>query len=312
MRAEIKRISVLAIVLALTIAGARETEALEGPGASVGAYIELPTGPVSAAMGETCVSLENDPFAWLSNPAILSRTADFGVGISHSEWILDTRLEYAVLHRRVNKLITLGAGIIYRNSPEIQGYDEFGEPTEMLDNGSYKASISMAIAPIPGLGIGLSASYFRETLAEWSAGGPSADIGVFYSWPAPSISIGMAARNLGADISFDGTNEPLPSMVTAGFSFAFDIVPVIAEMRTSVDLVKPRFEGLFANVGAECTIGGMLSIRAGWCGRENREGSGITLGAGAKIAGRLQADYAYSPYGDLGNFHRIGLHFSAP
>ncbi|MGH7740347.1 MAG: hypothetical protein ACREL1_09410, partial [bacterium] len=39
--------------------------------------------------------------------------------------------------------------------------------------------------------------------------------------------------------------------------------------------------------------------------------SGLTAGAGARI-GDLRVDYAYSPYGDLGNAHRITVGFDFP
>ena len=128
----------------------------------------------------------------------------------------------------------------------------------------------------------------------------------------PRIAIGASVQNLGADVSFDGVEEPLPTTMRCGASVAFAIVPAVAEIRVASDVVKPRFENLYVSAGAELALSGMLFIRAGWCGREYREGDGLTLGGGVKILGRVQIDYAYTPYGDLGNFHRIGAHFSMP
>ena len=158
----------------------------------------------------------------------------------------------------------------------------------------------------------VTTKYFRETLAEWSAGGAAADVGVFYAWPVPHITIGASVQNLGADVSFDGVEEPLPTTMRGGASVAFAIVPAVAEMRVASDVVKPRFENLYVSAGAELALSGMLFIRAGWCGREYRQGDGLTLGGGAKILERLQLDYAYTPYGDLGEFHRIALHVTLP
>ncbi len=303
---------IAAVGCALCAFGAASALAFEGPGATGAGYLELPTGPVSAAMGEAGAALRGDPFSWIANPALLGDARGFGVGVSHAEWMLDTRFDHAVLHRRLSGLLVLGGAVVYQYRPDIQGYDDFGAPTEMLKNNSYQAAVALAVTPLPGLAAGVSVKYFRETLAEWSAGGPAADVGVFYAWPAPSISIGISAQNLGPDIRFDEVDEPLPTTIRGGASAAFAVVPALAELRAAVDLVKPRFENLFLSAGAELVLSGMLAVRAGWCGQEYREGSGFTMGGGVKLIERLQLDYAYTPYGDLGVSHRIAVHFSLP
>jgi hypothetical protein len=313
MRNGILQSSVAAAIVGILCAfGAAPAASFEGPGATGAAYLGLAAGPVSAAMGEVGAALEGDPFNWIVNPALLGNVERFGMGVSHAEWILDTRFEHAEIHHRANRLVAIGAGIVYRYAPEIQGYDDVGAATELLDNSSYQAALALAFTPLPGLSAGVTAKYFRETLAEWSAGGAAADVGFFYAWPAPRIAVGLSVQNLGPDVSFDGVDEPLPTTIRGGTSAAFALVPAVAEMRIAADIVKPRFESLYAAAGAELTLSGTLSIRAGWCGREHREGDGLTLGGGVKILERLQFDYAYTPYGDLGDFHRIAVHFSLP
>ena len=301
-----------AIALVLQALVTTPAAAFEGPGATGAGYLTLASGPASIAMGETGAALEGDPFNWIVNPALLGQARGLGFGVSHAEWILDTRFEHATLHKRLGGLFALGASLLYQYSPDIQGYDDVGLPTELLKNNSYQASLALAVTPLPGLSAGVTAKYFRETLAEWSAGGAAADVGVFYAWPVPHITIGASVQNLGADVSFDGVEEPLPTTMRCGASVTFAVVPAVAEIRVASDVVKPRFENLYVSAGAELALSGMLFIRAGWCGREYRQGDGLTLGGGAKILERLQIDYAYTPYGDLGDFHRIAHHVSLP
>lgn len=292
--------------------GAAPLGAAEGPGTTGASYLEFPVGPSAVAMGEAGAALAGDPFGWMANPALLGSAAGTGGGLGHAEWIMDTRWEHLTLHRRVNDRFAVAGGFVYRYLPDIQGYDDVGRPTEPLANNSYVAALALAATPVPGLTFGVTGKYFRETLADWSAGGVGADVGAYYAWPAPRIAVGIAAQNLGADVAFDGVDEPLPTTLRGGATAAFAVVPAVADLRIAFDLVKPRFESIYASAGAELTISGILSLRGGWCGREYRQGDGLTLGGGVKLVDRIRVDYAYTPYGDLGDFHRIAVHFTMP
>ena len=197
----------------MSVVGAAPAAALEGPGATGAGYLALANGPVSIAMGETGAAIEGDPFNWIVNPALLGQTKSFGLGVSHAEWILDTRFEHAALRARLGRAFrrrreprlpvrSRHAGIRRRRAPD-------GAAQEQQLSGGPR----LRRDPLPGLSAGVTAKYFRETLADWSAGGAAADMGVFYAWPAPHIAIGASVQNLGADVSFDGVEEPLPTTI---------------------------------------------------------------------------------------------------
>ena len=75
-------------------------------------------------------------------------------------------------------------------------------------------------------------------------------------------------------------------------------------------MVKPRFESVYINAGAELWLYETIAVRAGYCGQEYRDGNGLSAGAGLTVLDNLMVDYAWTPYTDLGNFHRISLYYT--
>ncbi len=301
-------IAALGYALALSAILSVPASAIKGPGTTGASYLTLPLGARSPAMGEVTAALASDPFTWLSNPALLQAMNGSGVGISHAEWILDTRYDNATFHRRLSTMFVAAGSIVYQYRPDIQGYDEYGAETKLLKNSNYQAAAGITYSPIERFGTGVTIKYFSETLDEWKAGGVAADVGAFYSFDAPRISIGCAVQNWGANVKFESVEECLPTTIRAGASHSFTIIPKMYECTYAFDVVKPRFEDVYLSIGGELVLHELLAFRAGYCGQENRQGNGFAMGSGVRIRERLQIDYAWTAGGDLGNFHRISMH----
>jgi len=126
----------------------------------------------------------------------------------------------------------------------------------------------------------------------------------------PDITLGVSVRNLGPKISFISHEEELPLTVTVGGAFERPLLPGLLGWTIAADAVMPRHEETYAAVGTALTIRDVFTIRAGFNGENEREDSGVTAGGGVNILGRAWLDYAWTPYGDLGNFHRVSIFFS--
>jgi hypothetical protein len=288
----------------------RTAAALEGPGTTGAAYLTLSLGPKSIAMGEVKAALPGDPFDWIANPAALGWMDGTGLGAVHAQWILDTQYEHLSAHHRVNRHFAAAGSFFFQHRPDIPGADDIGKPTGPLANNNYQAVVGLAFSPVRSFSAGVNVKYFRERLDSFHAGGVAVDVGVAYSFSPVGIRLGVAAQNLGADVKFDEVGEPLPSAIRAGASHTFAIAPRTLECTYAFDLVKPRFESLFLSAGAEARICRTLALRAGWCGQQSREGNGLTVGCGVNVVDRAQLDYAWTPYGELGDYHRVALYFS--
>ena len=301
-----------AIILALLMASmfsAPAARADDGPGSAGAGYLLRPVGPKSIAMGEVKAALDDDPFNWLSNPATLPSMERSGLGVFHSEWLMDTRYTSLSGNHRVSKWLTLGGGLIYEYGDDIQGYNEFGQMTDPLKNYNYQALLGLGFGPTANFSAGVNLKYFRETLSEWSAGGYGIDVGAFYDIPVAGTKFGLTVQNIGPDIKFVEKDEPLPTTIRAGAVYTTKAAANGVGFSLGLDFVKPRFEDSYIGAGLELTIAGTVALRGGWCGRKSRAGDGFTFGAGVDLDNRVAIDYAATPYGDLGLQHIISIYF---
>jgi hypothetical protein len=282
--------------------------ATEGPGSTGASYLTLPVSPRSIAMGEVGSSVDN-PFALFYNPALVSESKGNGIGISHSEWIIDTRYDNISIHSSINQKLTLGFGVNYLYRPDIQGYDASGDPTTDLKSNNYQVALGFGFSPVNWLSTGLNIKYFRENLGEWYASGMAMDLGLLYKMDM-GFSAGFAVQNIGPDINFKEIKEPLPLTIRAGASQSIDIEKDKISLTVAADAVKEKYQEIYISAGAELELFKILALRTGYCGEKYRSGNGFSMGGGISVNDEILIGYSYSPYGELGDFHRISVHFS--
>jgi hypothetical protein len=283
-------------------------QAAVGPGTVGAEYLTLPIGSKSIAMGEVQSAAIGEPLGWLSNPATLRCMDGLGFGVFHAEWLMETQYDNVAYHQRINNYVSVAAGFVSLRRPEIQGYDDYGRKTRVLDNANYQAMMCLGYSPVPSLAAGLTVKYFNEKLDDLSAGGVGFDIGALYTITSARLSLCFVAQNVGQDITFESVKEPLPTTLRGGASFSADIHGGDATVTIASDLVKPRYEKLYASAGADLTVLKTISARVGYNGEQYRSGNGLTLGCGAAIR-NISFDYAWTSYGDLGSVHRVALYF---
>lgn len=284
--------------------------AQEGPGSTGAIYLSLPVSAQSVAMGEVSTTLNGDPFNWLTNPALQGTKYESGVGVFHSQWMMDTYYDNAFFNYRVARGLTMGVGLTFLSTPEIQGYDNAGVETTGLDNNNFEGIVGAGYSPIEGLSVGANFKYFQEKIADWTARGYGLDLGAAYTLPTPDVSVGIAVQNLGPDIKFVDHDEELPLTLRAGASLRVDVLPKVIGFAVAADLVKPKHNDAYPAIGAELGFRDMVMLRAGYNGEDSRVDDGFTAGAGLVVVERIVVDYAWTPYGDLGDFHRISLFYS--
>ena len=284
--------------------------AADGPGSSGASYLNLAVGAKSIAMGEVNAALVGDPLSWMSNPALMHYMEGTGAGIFHAEWIIDTKYENLGFHHRVNDLFAVTCGFVYSYQPDIQGYDEFGIETSKLKTNNYRALIGFGITPAEAFTAGINVKYFSEKLSEWNSDGMAIDLGALYAFDQFGAAVGVAIQNLGPDITFDSIEEPLPTSIIFGASKSGPLGNDQIAYQLAFDLVKPRFEELFLSIGGELALHDMVAARVGYSSNKYRPGDGLTMGAGFRLRENIMLDYAWTPYGDLGSFHRISLYLA--
>ena len=143
----------------------------------------------------------------------------------------------------------------------------------------------------------------------------SADIGLLSPWFfSRHLRFSFAGQNLIGSMRFDKEENELPMIIRAGSLYKVsDFLSFTADMISYSD-----YDTVFA-AGTELKLKLISSrempleaaLRGGMNTRNKDESvkgsNNFSLGAGLKFGDVYSFDYAYSPFGDLGNVHRFSL-----
>lgn len=127
-----------------------------------------------------------------------------------------------------------------------------------------------------------------------------------YDTPIPKLSAGLVIQNIGTKIKFMSEGDPLPLNIKLGgvYKLLKDDTLTLA-----LDVNKPIDNEINLHIGGEYWATDMIVLRLGY--KTTTVGnlgalSGLSMGLGFKWL-RYGIDYAWVPYGDLGNTHRFSL-----
>jgi len=222
-----------------------------------------------------------------------------------------------------------------------EGYEEDGtfSPTDMAGR------IAFATRASKNLLIGGSfqriqskvdfSDVIKERIGDKIAQSMAINIGCIYSTPVVSgLSVGFCLQNLGRQTqAFVTEKEPMPFTLNLGVAYKTLVVARRKAMSTeeseagsqpdqdkktsdkqsssdltmAMDLSIPADSSISARLGAEYRFGDSIVIRGGYrTGTGFDFPSGLCGGMGYNTAD-YQVDYAFVPYGNLGNTHRVSF-----
>ncbi|MEW6007613.1 MAG: hypothetical protein AB1595_05635, partial [bacterium] len=126
------------------------------------------------------------------------------------------------------------------------------------------------------------------------------DIGGLYKIPKKGLQIGCAIKNLGSKMTYDEEGFGLPLSLKTGISYSLPSLLILS------DLTIPNDNDPYLGLGAEYTLREIFFIRAGYKTGPEDEGKGFTIGLGTEYSS-YNFDYAYQPFGKLGDSHRVSV-----
>lgn len=272
-------------------------------GTSTAQFLKLEMGGRHAAMGGTYAGYGSDIYSlWGQPAAIAAAPRAWQVGFQHTEWFEGITQEYIGLTGPLGRgraglvVNTVGVDGLLRSTENSSGQlTGTGGTFGARDLG---VSLHYGLTLNDRLSVGGAARIINSKIDNEQATGFAGDIGAQYRMDR--LTLGASVTNIGTGLKFIRDRDNFPTAFRLGGSYE------LAQMKLllAADVVKYIDRDVDAGVGIEWKPIDLLRLRGGYRTQGRDVGKGLTAGVGFNLAG-LEIDYAYVPFGPLGEAHRI-------
>ncbi|MDI6703722.1 MAG: PorV/PorQ family protein [bacterium] len=263
-------------------------------------FLKISKGARAIGMGGAFNAIADDVSTLYWNPAGLGQIKGLEATFSYISHFQDINFGSIGLVQPT-RIGAFGIGVVYLGHKDIPGYD-----VRAVSIGDYSANsmcVSLAYGKRFGKVIlfGGSFNYISEKIENEDASGFAVDLGLFCKVPIKDLSLGLVIKNLGQDIKFVKEDNPLPLNFKLGLSFK-----PLTSLILAADFTIPQDNEFYGGIGVEYWIKNIMALRCGYTTGPQDEGPGVSGGIGFNIS-RFVVDYAFSPYGNLGENHALSL-----
>lgn len=308
-----------------------------GAGSTGAVFLKVPVGTRAIAMGETFTALADDASSVYWNPAGLSSLESREFMFMETFYLASINYHFIAIGSPLGRQHGVGlmANIFtmdpiekWVEDPVTKKISQEGDFTVMLGN----VAVGFSRRFSGRFRAGVAIKIIFQKIDEYPSTTFGADLGFIMKTGLSGFTVGGVIQNLGLPAKFKGTfpdpsdpskeiplgnGDPLPLTGKIGFGYqlsqgviGLDItIPVDNKIRVSTGLewwytrykvfqgairLGYKYQGApdFNDLGT--TLAG-LSLGGGL--RWNNENRGL----------QIRVDYAYQPFGDLGEVHRVGL-----
>lgn len=264
----------------------------KGPGTTAASFLKIGVGARAAGMGDAFTALALDGTSLYWNPAGLTHLKTKEISATYNSWFEEIKQGYVSLVLPSSRG-GVGLGINYVDMGGLEGRDALGNPT-----GTFQAEdthIFLGYArKLKRSSWGMTVGWLQDVIKHDKKGTFLANVGFLHP-VSERFSLGLAAQNIGGKLGSD----PLP------LTFKVGLARKLKALTLALDIAKPQDNDIYFSLGAERWLKDKLALRVGY--KTNQDvGDGWSAGFGLELR-KTYLDYAYVPYGDLGNTHRISL-----
>lgn len=314
-------------------------------GKSVFPFLDLPAAPQLTALGGINVSQQTEDLSLATvSPALLRPSMHGHLQANYTSYVADVHYGHVMFGYHAEKLQTTFAGSVqYVNYGSMAQTDAAGNVQGSFTPRDIAWQLTASRRYLERWYYGISLKFIHSRYQPYSSTGIAADVGIAYQDTARQLQIGLAARNMGAQLRtyVTGNREPLPFDLQLGISkrlqhlplqlsatlhhlYQFDIRyadpsledgNVISDGDT-VRTGSKAFDKLFRHfvLAAQWEIGRYIELtlaynhlrrqELAWSGQAGL--SGFSAGVGV-ITRKLQLRYAVAWYQRAAAFNQLGI-----
>ena len=305
-------------------------------------FLEIPVGASAVAMGSAFVSLANDATSLYWNPAGSAWLAQSEVLAVHTNWIADTRFDFASFVLPLEEFGTVGFNVtsLSMDDMKVTTVEKPEGTGELFSAGDLAVGVSYAHRLTDRFTIGFNAKYIQQSIWHETASAFAIDVGtIFRTDLIGGLTIGASLSNFGTpmkmsgrdarqfgilDPTKQGTNSQIPQDIEMDswdlpllFQIGVSTTPLKTDnyrLTISADALHPNDDYESVNVGGEFAFQDILFLRGGFnaLGLPDREG-GLSFGFGISSNSFLSSsttvrfDYAFRDMGRLSNINVFSL-----
>jgi hypothetical protein len=192
--------------LLLAVSGTAYAGSDERKGTGGALEMRIPVGPRGTALGGAVVSSTDGIEALFFNPAGLAGLTGTEAIFSNTQYFADMQVNYVGIATQVGGFGALGLSVKALNVGEIlvtteaapEGTGDIIDPTFTVIGVSYAREFTDRVR------FGGTVSFVNEAIRSVSASGIAFDFGVMYATGWRTLNLGLAMKNFGTTMQFDG------------------------------------------------------------------------------------------------------------
>lgn len=277
-------------------------------------FLKLGVNARAISMGEayTAVSDGSDAIYW--NPAGLDYVKGQSFSFMHAVYLSNIFYDFTSYAKRIGNAGTMGFGMQYLSSGNIDETDEFGSNVGTLKpyNLALSAGWAMKINQFldsdeeGDLSVGIVGKFIQSKIIETAVAG-AADFGINWS-PVEKYTFSLVAQNIGPSFKFKEELDHLPLNFKLGSSYKISKPFLIA-----LDANFPRDNDPYGAFGFEYKQSIIkdlsFNMRSGYNSRTVSGINGLTsISSGVGFGWKnYELDFAWVPFGELGHTYRVSL-----
>lgn len=332
------------VLILLLYAATAYSQNVSKTGTTAANFLQIPIGAAAGGIGGAFVSISNDVTALYWNAGGIANLNSFEAQLVHTNWIADTKYDFAGMVLPLGELGTFGVSFTSLNMDDMKVTTvEKPEGTgEYFSAGDIAIGVSYGRKLTDRFSIGFTVKYIQQSIWHMNASGFAIDAGTLFRTDLlGGMTIGASMSNFGTalklqgrdtryfiriDPTKEGSNERIPTNIEMDeweMPLVFQIgVSTDAikfddsKLTLAIDAVHPNNDYQSINAGAEFSFMELLCLRAGYQSlflKDAEGGLSLGLGINSKMLfseAVVKFDYAYRDFGRLESIHTFSIGFS--